>query len=117
MLLVKPDISIATSWAYSRYRAELTKKSVDIKLFCLALESGDFAALKQMVFNDLEKGVVEEYRIVADIKEMLFESGAAIASMSGSGSVVFGVFRSEEDARRAALRMGDYWCRTVRTLV
>jgi len=117
MLLVKPDIGISASWAYGKYAAELTKKSVDIKLFCLALEKKDFAALRQMVSNDLEKGVVEKYRIVADIKEMLFKNGAEIASMSGSGSVVFGVFRSEEEARQASIRMGDYWYRVVRTLV
>ncbi len=117
MLLVKPEVAISTSWAYSSYTAELTKKSVDIKLFCRALETEDFAALRQMVFNDLEKGVVGRYRIVADIKNLLLENGAEIASMSGSGSVVFGVFRSEEEARRASMRMGNHWCRTVRTLV
>jgi 4-diphosphocytidyl-2-C-methyl-D-erythritol kinase len=116
MLLVKPDIGVSASWAYAKYTAELTKKSVDIKLFCLALERKDFSALRQMVFNDLEKGVIEKYRIVANIKEMLLENGAEIASMSGSGSVVFGVFRSEEEARQASIRMGDYWCRVVRTL-
>lgn len=117
MLLVKPEVAIPASWAYGNHVAELTKKSVDIKLFCLALERKDFASLRQMVFNDLEKGVVEKYRIVAEIKEMLLENGAEIASMSGSGSVVFGVFHSEEGARRASGLMGDYWCRVVRTLV
>lgn len=117
MLLVKPDIGISASWAYSRYASGLTKKSVDIKLFCLALESRDFTSLRRMVFNDLEKGVVEKYRIIGDIKDMLLESGAEVASMSGSGSVVFGVFSSEEKARQASMRMGDHWCRTVRTLV
>ncbi len=117
ILLVKPDIGISASWAYGKYAPELTKKSVDIKLFCLALESRDFNSLRQMVFNDLEKGVVEKYRIVGDIRDMLLESGAEVASMSGSGSVVFGVFSSEEKARRASMQMGDHWCRTVRTLV
>jgi 4-diphosphocytidyl-2-C-methyl-D-erythritol kinase len=117
LLLVKPDVAVRASWAYSKYTAELTKKSVDIKLFCLALDRKDYSSLRHMVFNDLEKGVVEKYRIVADIKEMLFENGAVIASMSGSGSAVFGVFRSEDEARRASVRMGDHWCRAVRTLV
>ena len=117
MLLVKPDIAVPASWAYGKYVAELTKKSVDIKLFCHALERKDFTFLRQMVFNDLEKGVVERYRVVADIKEMLLENGAEIASMSGSGSVVFGVFNTEEEARQASRLMGDYWCRVVKTLV
>src|SRR5512135_3454148 len=80
LLIVKPDAGIPAFWAYSQYVAELTKKSIDIKLFCLALERKDFAALRQMVFNDLEKGVVEKYRVVAEIKEMLLDNGAAVAS-------------------------------------
>ena len=117
MLLVKPDIAVPASWAYGKYVAQLTKKSVDIKLFCLALERQDFTSLRQMVFNDLEKGVMEKYGVVAEIKEMLLENGAEIASMSGSGSVVFGVFHSEKEARQASRLMGDYWCRVVTTLV
>ncbi len=117
VLLVKPDIAVPASWAYGAYAAELTKKSVDIKLFCHALERRDLTSLRQMVFNDLEKGVMERHRVVADIKEMLLESGAEIASMSGSGSVVFGVFNTEKKARKASGLMGDYWCRVVKTLV
>ncbi len=117
MLLVKPDIAIRASWAYGAYAEELTKKSVDIKLFCHALERKDLTSLRQMVFNDLEKGVMERYKVVAEIKEMLLEYGAEIASMSGSGSVVFGVFNTEQEARKASGLMGDYWCRVVRTLV
>ena len=117
MLLVKPDIAIPASWAYGKYVAELTKKSVDIKLFCHALGRKDLTSLRQMVFNDLERGVIERYRVVAEIKEMLLENGAEIASMSGSGSTVFGVFNTEEEARKASKLMGDYWCRVVKTLV
>ena len=117
MLLVKPDIAIPASWAYGKYVAELTKKSVDIKLFCHALGRKDLTSLRQKVFNDLERGVIERYRVVAEIKEMLLENGAEIASMSGSGSAVFGVFNTEDEARKASKLMGDYWCRVVKTLV
>lgn len=117
MLLVKPDVAISTAWAYSIYKPELTKKAVDIKLFCQALDRKDFPFLRQMIGNDLEKGVLEKYRIVAEIKKMLFENGAVIASMSGSGSTVFGVFASEREARAASGHMGAHWCMVVRTLV
>lgn len=116
MLLVKPDIAIPASWAYGVYSAELTKKSIDIKLFCQALDRQDFDSLRHMIFNDLEKGVTEKYHIIAEIKELLIQNGALVASMSGSGSAVFGVFHSEEEAQGAALHMGEHWCRVVRTL-
>ncbi|MEW6107687.1 MAG: 4-(cytidine 5'-diphospho)-2-C-methyl-D-erythritol kinase [Nitrospirota bacterium] len=116
VLLVKPDISISAAWAYNSFKTTLTKKSVDIKLFCLTLENRDFASLRQMIFNDLERAVVGKYQTVAEIKKMLRENGAVISSMSGSGPTVFGVFNSVEEAVRASVNMGDNWCRVVRTL-
>jgi 4-diphosphocytidyl-2-C-methyl-D-erythritol kinase len=117
MLLVKPDIEISSGWAYRNCRAELTKKSIDIKLFCQALDGKDFARLREMVVNDLEKAVFREYPVVAEIKKMLIENGAVVSSMSGSGPTVFGVFNSGEDAEKASLNMGRKMCRVVRTLV
>jgi 4-diphosphocytidyl-2-C-methyl-D-erythritol kinase len=117
LLLVKPDVAVSTAWAYRIYQPELTKKSVDIKLFCQALDGKDFSSLRQMIGNDLEKGVVEKYRVVAEIKRTLLENGAVIASMSGSGSGVFGVFVSDKEARSASSHLRGHWCRVVRTLV
>jgi 4-diphosphocytidyl-2-C-methyl-D-erythritol kinase len=116
MLIVKPDIAVSTAWAYGLYKTELTKKSIDIKLFCQTLDRKDFGSLRQMVFNDLEMVAVSKYSVIADIKEKLIDSGAVISAMSGSGPTVFGVFTSEEAARRASLNMGGHWCRVVRTI-
>jgi 4-diphosphocytidyl-2-C-methyl-D-erythritol kinase len=117
LLLVKPGIAIPTAWAYGVYKPELTKKSVDIKLFCQALDRKDFTSLRHMIGNDLEKGVFKKYRVVAEIKRALVEHGAAFAAMSGSGSTVFGAFSSGKEAAAASERMEKYWCRVVRTLV
>ncbi|MBI5641786.1 MAG: 4-(cytidine 5'-diphospho)-2-C-methyl-D-erythritol kinase [Nitrospirae bacterium] len=116
LLLVKPPTGVSAAWAYSLCLPELTKRSLDIKLFCQALDRKDFASLRHMVFNDLEAGVIREYPVVAEIKKMLTENGAVLSSMSGSGPTVFGVFRSEEDARKASVTMKDYWCRIAKTL-
>ncbi len=116
LLLVNPGIAVSTAWAYGAYRPELTKKDVDIKLFCQALAGKDFSSLAQMIFNDLEKPVLGRYPEVAGIKESLTASGAVVSCMSGSGSTVFGVFRSEGQALDAAAGMGGRWCRVVQTL-
>ncbi|MEJ2697278.1 MAG: 4-(cytidine 5'-diphospho)-2-C-methyl-D-erythritol kinase [Candidatus Sulfobium sp.] len=117
MLLVKPDIEISSEWAYRNCGVELTKRSIDIKLFCQALDRMDFARLREMVFNDLEKAVVEVYPVVEEIKKKLVENGAVLSCMSGSGPTVFGVFGSVDEAGRASLNMGEKMCRVVRTLV
>ncbi len=116
MLLVNPGVPVAAAWAYGAYKTELTKKNVDIKLFCQALAGKDFSSLGSMIFNDLEKPVTARYPVVAEIKEMLIASGAVISCMSGSGPTVFGVFRSEGQALDASAKMGGHWCRVVHTL-
>ena len=42
--------------------------------------------------NDFEKSVFEKYPAIGDIKDKLYKNGALYASMSGSGSSVFGIF-------------------------
>lgn len=116
LLLVKPDIPISASWAYNALVGKLTKRSVDFRIFIQTLEIKDFQSLQYMIFNDLEPQVVREYPAVEEIKTRLSENGALLSSLSGSGPTVFGVFDSEESARKASQNMGDNWCRVVNTL-
>ncbi len=117
LLLVKPAISVSTAWAYRSHTDELTKKCVDIKLFCQALDRKDYSSLREMIFNDLEKEVIREYGVIGEIKKRLVENGALISSMSGSGPTVFGVFTSVDRALKASVNLGENWCRVVETLI
>jgi len=120
LLLVKPWVTVSTAWAYGQFdrlmAGRLTKKPVDIKLFCQALEEGDFTSLGSMLTNDLEGVVVERYPVVGKIKELLVRKGAAVSGMSGSGPTVFGVFKSREMASAVAREMRTHWCRVVKTV-
>lgn len=114
-LLVKPPVSVSTAWAYENI-SELTKGTIDIKLFCQALKKRDFACLSSMLNNDLERAVVKRYPIVGEIKESLLKRGAVISAMSGSGPTVFGVFESKKGALSAAREMYPNWSRVVTTV-
>jgi 4-diphosphocytidyl-2-C-methyl-D-erythritol kinase len=116
MLLVKPQVSVSTSWAYNSYKTKLTKKAIDIKLFCQAFRVKDYAFLRDTVFNDLEQVVISKYPVIGEIKRMLLQNGALFSLMSGSGSTVFGVFRTSEEAVEASKGLQGEWCRVVRTL-
>ncbi len=121
ILLVKPHVGISTAWAYAeldRVSAGrvLTKKDNNIKLFCRALEKGDFSLLSSIQRNDLEPPVITRYPVIAEIKEKLQEEGALFSSMSGSGPTVYGVFGNERDALRVKEHMLPHWCRIVRTV-
>jgi 4-diphosphocytidyl-2-C-methyl-D-erythritol kinase len=119
LLLVKPPISVSTAWAYSCYdnKSELTKKPVDIKLFFQAFNNKDFDSLNTLLDNDLEKVVIEKYPVIKEIKNSMREMGAAIASMSGSGPTVFGVFDSMEAAKSASEGFKDCWIAVVQTIL
>ena len=116
LLLVKPDISVSASWAYNLFKTRLTKKAVDIKLFCQALERNNFAFLRDTVFNDLEDVVIGHYPVVGEIKTILARNGALFSLMSGSGPTVFSGFTASEEAARASKNLPGEWCRVVRTL-
>lgn len=120
LLLVKPQISVSTSWAYAAFdlldREKLTKKPVDIKLFCQALNKRDFASLGNMLYNDFEEVIMRKYPGIREIKHRLSEMGAVTSALSGSGSTVFGVFFSKTEAEKAALEMKPDFCRVVETI-
>ena len=112
VLVVSPrDIAVPTVDAY-RWLAEsgsgldlepsgaLTKRPAPPKLwgFCALCWSPQGGALS----NDFEAAVFPRYPRLASIKRELLRQGAAGASLAGSGSAVFGIFRNPAMARRAA---------------
>ena len=58
---------------------------------------------KECVANDFEGPVFAQHPVLATIKEQLYEQGALYASMSGSGSAIFGIFNKGE---RAEVKVG-----------
>jgi 4-diphosphocytidyl-2-C-methyl-D-erythritol kinase len=121
LLLVKPYVDVSTAWAYASFDQlrghTLTKKPIDIKLFCRALEKQDYLTLTKILSNDLEEVVVREYPAVREIQHKLTEMGAEVSAMSGSGPTVFGIFRNKKKAEKAATAMKPNWCRIVQTLI
>ncbi|HWR58252.1 MAG TPA: hypothetical protein VN328_05125, partial [Thermodesulfovibrionales bacterium] len=126
VLLVKPPVRVSTAWGYaeldklsaygsSSQEGVLTKKGNNIKLFCHALESGDFSLLKSVQGNDFEHLLIWKYPVISDIKDRMKKKGALFSSMSGSGPTVFGVFESEQRAAEAMDDMSSNWCRIVKT--
>ena len=54
---------------------------------------------KDELFNDFENWVFGTHREVVEIKDRLYIAGAIFASMSGSGSTVYGIFEKDADVR------------------
>lgn len=92
LVLVSPGIHVSTGWAFSQLAFPGgSKNPVDLETIVLQ----PAAAWKQYLYNDFEPVVFAAYPALQSIKDHLYELGALYASMSGSGSTVFGIFSGE----------------------
>ena len=98
ILLIIPKFSINTKWAYAEIKNKL-KSHNNIPKFA-DLKRRDFLSFK-FFENDFEKIVIPSYPEIGTLKSKLLEFGANFASLSGSGSTVFGIFDDEALAKRA----------------
>ena len=88
LILVKPDIFVSTKDAYALVEPKHPEKSL------LEALSKPISTWRDNVINDFEKSVFVKYPEIAAIKDRLYDLGAVYASMSGSGSAVYGIFDS-----------------------
>ena len=65
--------------------------------------------------NDFERVVFPQYPELRDIKGELERAGSRYASLSGSGSTLYGLFRSPADAAKAASRLRKQGLKAVAT--
>jgi 4-diphosphocytidyl-2-C-methyl-D-erythritol kinase len=108
LLVVSPDeIAVPTVEAYKWLRAksfnarpQLTKRRAASKLWCFCAQC--WSAQGAALANDFEAAVFPRYPRLRRIKGELLRQGAEEASLAGSGSAVFALFRSPALARRAA---------------
>ncbi len=91
IMLVNPGIHICTSWAFSAIKPVKPAKSVK------AIIHQPLTTWKQELINDFEVPVFENYPEIKIIKETLYKNGALYASLTGSGSTVFGIFDKTYD--------------------
>ncbi len=97
-VLIYPNIEISSTWAYKSYNFSLTKTKKSIKLLHIFLNCLPVSDFKNVLSNDLEEVVFQHYPKLYEIKQQLYRQGAFFASMSGSGSTVYGLFKNYADA-------------------
>ena len=86
IVLADPGFPVSTVEAYSG--VEINKNPPDLT----KILSGDIKDWKKFLANDFEKSIFPQYPQLESIKNQLYNLGAVYAAMSGSGSVIFGLF-------------------------
>lgn len=86
LVVVKPDEGVSTAEAYGGVKPCVPEISLD-KLLAQPIEQW-----QGRVKNDFEAHIFEAHPLLGLLKQQLLDAGALYASMSGSGSAVFGLF-------------------------
>ena len=98
ILLVMPDIKIDTKNAYKKC---LLKNKTNIKFAGMLDELKNYDLSSELFYNDFEVYVFKTHPEIGKIKLKILDLGAQYASLSGSGSTVFGIFSNKQDALKA----------------
>jgi 4-diphosphocytidyl-2-C-methyl-D-erythritol kinase len=97
-VLVYPGFGLSTVQVYKNLNLALTKSKKKLRYF--PFKNGIFSATHHL-HNDLEAGVGDQFPVIEKIKAELLNQGAIGSLMTGSGSVVYGLFADEASAHRA----------------
>lgn len=86
--IIKPDVHVSTKDAYSMLSPVMPKNKLT-----QIVKNEPIEKWKGIVVNDFEKEICSKYPIVKEVKNFLYSSDAVYASMTGSGSAVYGLFK------------------------
>lgn len=104
LVVVKPQIAVSTKEAFSNITP---RKPL---MCCREIVAQPIETWKDALCNDFEESVFGIYPQLNDIKNRIYTLGAAYAQMSGSGSSLFGIFKSDVDEQSIKNEFAD--CRT-----
>lgn len=93
VVLIHPGIHVNTTKAYSK----ITPKHAETQL--VDLIEKPIETWRNSIINDFEEIVFKEHSVLKTIKEELYSLGSVYASMSGSGSAIYGIFDRKPDLK------------------
>lgn len=114
ILIAVPDVHVSTAEAYGGVtprppddaEGDRLVPETDGRRLAAAFVSTDPAVWRRDLVNDFEESVIARYPEIGRLKDEMYAAGALYASMSGSGSAVFGIFQTGDDADTAEARLG-----------
>jgi 4-diphosphocytidyl-2-C-methyl-D-erythritol kinase len=105
ILLINADIHINTKEIFKDIKPAFPEKSIKEIIY------QPVSTWKNELKNDFEKVVFSKYPEIKKIKENMYFHGAVYASMTGTGSTVFGIFNFSDDIQYPI--KNGYYCKWV----
>jgi 4-diphosphocytidyl-2-C-methyl-D-erythritol kinase len=102
LVLIKPAIHVSTAEAYAGVAPQKPEYSIS-EILKLPIKEWRYR-----LGNDFENSIFNKFPMIKQNKEKMYSLGAAYASMSGSGSSVFGIFEKPVDLKKDFAGM-FYW--------
>lgn len=110
LAVVVNPVRISTAWAFRHVEVHETGRADLAEV----VRSNDLDRWKRELTNDFEGPVFSKWSALRRTKSALLRAGASFASLTGTGSGVYGVFESykyaEDAAQEAAARGCATWC-------
>lgn len=101
-VVIYPEIHVSTLDAYKKIKPKKPIKSIKDIL------KQPIETWRKELKNDFENSVFEKHPKIRKAKQDIYNSGAIYASMSGSGSTIFGIFKNSPKTNFE--HIGRYWC-------
>lgn len=102
IVLIIPDFGISTKEAYKDFDDFLLTNNINYYNI-------QYLGLKSIAFeNDFEIVMFKKYAVLKEIRDSMLASGAALSLLSGSGSTVFGAFKSKKKAVAYLDNLGSF---------
>ncbi len=102
IVMIHPGIHISTAEAY----AGITPRKPQVSIRDIVKQP--VATWKNQLVNDFEAPIIRRHPRIGQIKDTLYRHGALYASMTGSGSTVFGIWEKETDLKHLFPSL-TYW--------
>ena len=102
VLVGKPGVNVSTKMAYENLNLSEIASHPDIDGMIEDIRRKDLYSMAAKMSNVFEPGIVRQYPVIRQIRELMEGNGAVRAMMSGSGPTVFGIFDSKDKMEGAA---------------
>ena len=109
ILIIKPEYSISTSWAYRQIDNSLTFDDKNIKMFIRYFLKYKGGLPTAQMTNDFEIPVFLAHPELANARNLLLLAGAEFAGLCGSGSALFAIFKDRELTEKVASEWSSPW--------